>query len=67
MVAIDLIVQHVHSQLEEVSEKGHYDSVLRTNLIHSSRTGEVIRLFFVVTLVVCPRQDMSNKKRKNYF
>ncbi len=23
MVAIDLIVQHVHSQLEEVSEKGH--------------------------------------------
>uniref|UniRef100_A0A8C1TN25 uridine/cytidine kinase n=1 Tax=Cyprinus carpio TaxID=7962 RepID=A0A8C1TN25_CYPCA len=24
MVAIDLIVQHVHSQLEEVSEKGHY-------------------------------------------
>uniref|UniRef100_A0A671LDS6 Uridine-cytidine kinase n=1 Tax=Sinocyclocheilus anshuiensis TaxID=1608454 RepID=A0A671LDS6_9TELE len=28
MVAIDLIVQHVHSQLEKVSEKGHYDSVL---------------------------------------
>uniref|UniRef100_A0A8C1RGM2 uridine/cytidine kinase n=1 Tax=Cyprinus carpio TaxID=7962 RepID=A0A8C1RGM2_CYPCA len=28
MVAIDLIVQHVHSQLEEVSEKGHYSSVL---------------------------------------
>uniref|UniRef100_A0A673GGH8 Uridine-cytidine kinase-like 1 n=1 Tax=Sinocyclocheilus rhinocerous TaxID=307959 RepID=A0A673GGH8_9TELE len=28
MVAIDLIVQHVHSQLEEVSEKGRYDSVL---------------------------------------
>lgn len=27
MVAIDLIVQHVHSQLEKVSKKGHFGNI----------------------------------------